>query len=74
MHVAHLQPAGPSEWKPAAHLSHFSPVTPARHAHLPSASHPRLTEPGRDIGGKDKKKKEEERIKFHQEASGSIKG
>lgn len=67
MRVAHLQPAGPSEWKPAAHLSHFSPVTPARHAHIPSASHCRLSEPGRDIG-------KEQKIKFHEEASESIKG
>lgn len=59
--VAHLQPLGPSEWKPARHVSHFSPVTPTRHAHLPSTSHCRLTEPGRDsrrISRKKEKKGE----------------
>lgn len=73
MCIAHLHPAGPSEWKPAPHLSHFSPVTPARHVHLPSASHCRFTEPGRDSKereGEEKKKG----MKFHQEASEFIKG
>lgn len=73
MRIAHLHPAGPSEWKPAPHLSHFSPVTPARHAHLPSSSHCRLTEPGRDSGEREGERKKKG-MKFHQEASESITG
>lgn len=45
MCVSHLQPPGPSEWKPARHVSHFFPVTPFLHAHPPSTSHCRLSEP-----------------------------
>lgn len=56
--AAHLQPPGPSEWYPGRHVSHFRPVTPARHAHLPSTSHCRLAEPVRDVRqtGRGKKK------------------
>lgn len=64
--VAHLQPPGPSEWKPAWHVSHFSPVTPARHAHLPSASHCRLTEPERDSRWIERAEQEGRRTKRRQ--------
>lgn len=62
MCIAHLHPAGPSEWKPAQHLSHFSPVTPARHVHLPSASHCRLIEPGRDSREREEEGKKGDEI------------
>lgn len=57
--AAHLQPPGPSEWYPGRHVSHFRPVTPTRHAHLPSTSHCRLAEPVRDVrqdGAREEKK------------------
>lgn len=70
MLTAHLHPAGPSEWKPGPHLSHFSPVTPARHGHLPSASHCRLTEPEHDSREKEGGGKKEDEIPLRKSTKG----